>query len=60
MADIEPTLLQAIDENGSVEDTGEFASSLGVEHTAVFAVVQSLLAHEMVVANVWLPRGNLD
>lgn len=55
MAEIETALLQAVHENDAVEDTGEFALSLGVDHTAVFAVVQSLLSHEMVATNVcWL------
>lgn len=53
MADsIEAGLLQALDQNGTIADTGAFAASAGVDHLAVVGVMKSLQAAEMVLAEV--------
>lgn len=53
MADnIEQSLLQALAQNGSIADTGAFATQLGVDHLAVVGVMKSLQASEMIVAEV--------
>lgn len=53
MADaIESRLLQELDAQGTVADSGDFAASLGVDHLAVVGVVKSLGSAEMIVAEV--------
>lgn len=52
MADsIEPLLLQRLGQ-GDIEDTGDFAKELNVDHNALVGVLKSLLAHEMITTQV--------
>jgi DNA-binding MarR family transcriptional regulator len=52
MAELEQQLLQAVNEAGSIEDSGEFAEKLQVDHNAVVGVIKSLQAAEMIVTQV--------
>ena len=54
MAELEQQLLQAVNDAGSIEDTGAFAEKLQVEHNAVVGVIKSLLAAEMIATQVRL------
>lgn len=51
-AELEGALLAALQTDGAIADTGEFAKHLGQEHNAVVGVVKSLEAAEMVVVEV--------
>ncbi|KIY98410.1 phenylalanyl-tRNA synthetase alphachain [Monoraphidium neglectum] len=48
-ADIEGPLLQQLDRDGAIADSGDFAAANGWEHNAVVGVIKSLEAAEMVV-----------
>lgn len=51
-ADIEGPLLQQLDRDGAIADSGDFAAANGWEHNAVVGVIKSLEAAEMVVTQV--------
>lgn len=46
----ETTLLRYVDTNGSIPDSGAWAESLGLEHSAVTGIIRSLFAHELIKA----------
>lgn len=52
MADLEGSLLQAIDADGAIADTSVFAGQQGVDHLAVVGVMKSLQASEMITVEV--------
>lgn len=45
-------MLQRLHEAGAIEDSGEFAASINVEHNALVGVLKSLLAYEMITTEV--------
>ena len=49
MANIEASILSTLHEDGQVQDTGDFAQSIGVDHQAVVGVMKSLEAAEMII-----------
>lgn len=49
MADIEHQLLQTINADGEVQDSGRLAASIGADHNAFVGTMKSLLAAEMIV-----------
>ncbi len=49
---IEASILRSLNDNGQVADTGDFATSTGVDHLAVVGVMKSLQVAEMVVVEV--------
>lgn len=49
---LEESLLKTINEVGEVKDSGEWAQSLGVDHGTLVGTIKSLIAHEMIVAQV--------
>ena len=49
--DIESELLKKLDVDGSF-DSGEFATSLGVDHNVVVGVIKSLESYEMIATEV--------
>ena len=54
MDSIEQRLLQDLDANGEIADTGDWAAKVAVEHGAVVGPIKSLIAHEMIVAKVFI------
>ncbi len=54
---LQAELLQAIDQNGGVPDSGEFASAAGVDHNTLVGAIKSLLAYEMISAEVRYQRS---
>lgn len=46
--DAESRLLQHLHDAGAIADSGEFASSINVDHNAFVGVLKSLLAYEMI------------
>jgi hypothetical protein len=52
MADPEQAVLQSVNENGEIADSGVFASTAGLDHSAVVGVLKSLLASEMITLEV--------
>ncbi|GLC42042.1 hypothetical protein PLESTB_001061900 [Pleodorina starrii] len=50
MADLESSLLQALNAQEVIADSGELAKSLGVEHIVLVGTIRSLQASEMIVA----------
>lgn len=52
MADLESSVLQALSTHETIADSGEFASSLNVDHMTLVGVIRSLQASEMIVAEV--------
>jgi hypothetical protein len=50
--ELEQQVLQAVNDTGSITDSGEFAQKLGSEHNAVVGVLRSLGAAEMIVVEV--------
>lgn len=51
-ADLDSSLLQAIDDAGSIQDTADFAEARGVNHLALVGIMKSLIAAEMITAEV--------
>ena len=51
---MEAHILQTLDREGVIQDTGEFASSSGYDHSAVVSSMNSLQAHDMVSSEVLL------
>jgi phenylalanyl-tRNA synthetase alpha chain len=59
MADqLETALLQALNERGTVADSGDLAKELGVDHMQLVGTIRSLQASEMIVAEVRTAKGN--
>lgn len=60
---MEAHILQTLDREGEIQDTGDFASSSGYDHSAVVSSMNSLQAHDMVYSEVLscdgLPLPNL-
>ncbi len=52
MADLEPALLRAIHEAGSIPDSGAWAAGRGLKPADLVGLLKSLEAAEMVVAEV--------
>ncbi|KXZ54325.1 hypothetical protein GPECTOR_5g409 [Gonium pectorale] len=50
MADLEASLLQALNAQECIADSGEFAKSAGVDHMVLVGTIRSLQASEMIVA----------
>jgi DNA-binding MarR family transcriptional regulator len=49
---LERSLLQALEADGEISDSGELAASLGVDCNALVGPIKSLLAHELIVSQV--------
>ena len=49
---MEAHILQTLDREGEIQDTGDFASSSGYDHSAVVSSMNSLQAHDMVSSEV--------
>lgn len=54
MADLETKVLHALNEQGSIADSGVFAESLAVDHQALVGVIKSLQASELITVEVGL------
>ena len=52
MAELERLLLQEVDSTGRVADSAEFAAKHQLDHNAVVGQIKSLLAADMVEAQV--------
>lgn len=51
--DLETHVLAAVDKDGCIADSGEFAKSIGVEdHNVIVGIIKSLEAYEMIVTEV--------
>ncbi len=50
--DLEQKLLQALNSEDVIEDTGVFAESLGIDALALVGTMKSLLAHDMILSQV--------
>jgi hypothetical protein len=51
--DLETRVLAAVDKDGCIADSGEFAKSIGVDdHNVIVGVIKSLEAYEMIVTEV--------
>eukprot|EP00897_Mesotaenium_endlicherianum_P004012 jgi/Mesen1/3639/ME000020S03171 len=46
----EQRLLQALHSDREIADTGEWASSIGIDHASLVGPIKSLLAHEYIIA----------
>lgn len=51
-ADLDSSLLQAIDDAGCIQDTAAFAEARGMNHLALVGIMKSLIAAEMITAEV--------
>jgi hypothetical protein len=49
---MESAILQTLDRDGVIPDTGDYASASGYDHNAVVGSVKSLLSCEMLTAEV--------
>lgn len=52
---METAILQTLDRDGAIADTGDWASSSGYDHNAVVGSVRSLHSHEMITSEVPAP-----
>ena len=49
---LQTELLQAVAHDGGVPDSGELASAMGADHNTLVGTIKSLLAYEMIIAEV--------
>ena len=49
---MEAAILQTLDRDGAIADTGNWASSSGYDHNAVVGSVKSLHSYEMITSEV--------
>lgn len=54
--DVEAALLVRLDDQGVVEDSGDYASETGVDHARLVEVIKSLVATDMITSEVRLLR----
>eukprot|EP00803_Ostreobium_quekettii_P011004 evm.model.scf_119EXC.22 EVM.evm.TU.scf_119EXC.22 scf_119EXC:133697-133849(-) len=50
MAELEASVLRALDQDGEIGDTADLAAKLGVDHMSLVGVMKSLESAEMVVS----------
>ncbi|KAK9830129.1 hypothetical protein WJX72_009917 [[Myrmecia] bisecta] len=57
MADPEAALLESLDKQGAINDSGEFAAGLHIDHNVLVSHIKSLVAHEMVNGETVTSKG---
>ncbi len=55
MSSVESLILQTVDKDGVINDSGEFASTSGYDHADVVGCIKSLQSYEMVIAEASVP-----
>ena len=55
MSSVESLILQTLDQDGVINDSGDFASTSGYDHADVVGSIKSLQSYEMVIAEASVP-----